>query len=177
VSALVDEIPEPVADEYFAAPAPSVAYLRPTVGALARGSRTASMCELTHARIHRFRDDVDWKLFDAPPPPDSMAALSLWVDPALDDEDLDGLVCEAIAIGLPVVASRTATNRRRSDDGRAAALCPKNDPNELAHAIVSLLFKDERSASLRAAACEIREKFRPARRREALLETYARVAR
>ena len=173
--ALFEEIPEPVADEYFAAIPPFTSSARPIVGTLRRGSRIASSCELVDARIRRFRDDVDWRLFDAPPPAESMASVDLWLDPATDEDDLDGLVCEAIALGLPVVASRTSANRRRTDDGRAAALCPKSDPNEMAHAIVTMLFKPERTARFRAASSEIRERFRSARRLEALLAAYAEV--
>jgi glycosyltransferase involved in cell wall biosynthesis len=147
------------------------------IGTLRRGSTIASHRDLTEARIRRFRDDVDWQLFEEPPPASRMASLSLWFDPADDEEDLDGLVCEAIVLGVPVVASRTAANRRRTDDGRAAALCPKGDPNEMAHAIVTMLFKPERTVPLRTAALEVRERFRPAKRRAALLSAYAEVTR
>lgn len=174
--ALFDEVPEPVGEEFFEAPAAIAPSARPTIGTLQRGSSIASRCDLTHARIRRFRDDVEWQLFDAPPSVSAMSALSLWVDPADDEDDLDGLVCEAIALGVPVVATRTAANRRRSDDGRAAALCPVKDPNEMAHAIVTMLFKPERSLPLRAAASEIRDRFRPERRRAALLAAYAEVS-
>ena len=175
--ALLDEIAEPVAEEFFNAPTTTAPSARPTIGSLQRGSAIASRRDLTQARIRRFRDDVEWQLFDAPPSASAMSALSLWVDPADDEDDLDGLVCEAIALGVPVVATRTAANRRRTDDGRAAALCPGKDPNEMAHAIVTMLFKPERSLPFRAAASEIRERFRPARRREALLAAYAEVSR
>lgn len=172
---LIDDVAEPVDDEFFAAASSTIRSERPTIGTLRRGSRTASSRELAAARIRRFRDDVEWLLFDTHPGPEAMAALSLWVDPTGDEEDLDGLVCEAIVLGVPVVATRTTANRRRTDDGRAAALCPTDDPNELAHAIVTMLFKPERSAPLCAVARTLRERFRPARRREALLAAYAEV--
>lgn len=174
---LLDEVPEPVAEEFFDRHRASELPERPVIGTLRRGSTIASRRDLAEARIRRFRDDVDWQLFEEPPPASRMASLSLWVDPADDEDDLDGLVCEAIVLGVPVVASRTAANRRRTDDGRAAALCPKGDANEMAHAIVTMLFKPERTMALRTAAMEVRERFRPAKRRAALLEAYAEVTR
>jgi glycosyltransferase involved in cell wall biosynthesis len=106
-----------------------------------------------------------------------MRTFDLWVDLADDENDLDGLVGEAIALGLPVVATRTAANLRRTADGKAAALCPKGDHNEMAHAIVTMLFKPERSAPILEAAAALREQFRPAKRREALRVAYAEVLR
>ncbi|MGK2856505.1 MAG: glycosyltransferase [Thermoanaerobaculia bacterium] len=174
---LFDEIPEPVAIEFLGPTGARPRIERPTIGALCRGAATATHCQLTDARIRRFRDDVAWKLFEAPPQANEMSSLSLWLDPTNDEDDLDGFVCEAIALGVPVVAARTAANRRRSDDGRAAALCPKKDPNEMAHAIVTTLFKPELAAPLLAAAAEIRDRFHPAHRRQALLAAYAEAAR
>lgn len=174
---LFDEIPEPVAMEFLGPTGERPPIERPTIGALRRGPATVARCQLTDARIRRFRDDIDWRLFEAPPQANEMSSLSLWLDPTDDEDDLDGLVCEAIALGVPVVAARTAANRLRSDDGRAAALCPKRDPNEMAHAIVTTLFKPERAAQLLAAAAEIRDRFHPARRRQALLAAYAEAAR
>jgi len=172
---LVELIAEPVADEYFVPRPPRAASPRPRIGSLRHSSRAASSRDLAEARIRRFRDDVDWLLFDSPPGAEEMASLDLWVDLAADESDLDGLVGEALALGLPLVATRTEANRRRTADGRAAALCPKGDPNEMAHAIVTMLFKPERATPLLTAAIELRERFRTERRREALRAVYAEV--
>jgi hypothetical protein len=170
---LAGRIVEPVANEYFAPRPPRVLPARPKVGSLRQSPRSEPARDLTVARIRRFRDDVDWYLFDAPPSAAEMGSLDLWVDLAYDENDLDGLVGEALALGLPLVATRTAANLKRTDDGRAAALCPKGDPNEMAHAIVTMLFKPERATPLLTAAVELRDRFRAERRREALLLAYA----
>jgi len=173
---LAAKIAEPVADEYFVSRPPRTAAARRKVGSLGHSQRAVSTRDLTDARIRRFRDDVDWYLFEVPPSAGEMAALDLWVDLASDESDLDGLVGEALALGLPLVATRTEANRRRTADGRAAALCPKGDPNEMAHAIVTMLFKPERATPLLTAAAELRERFRTESRREALRAVYAEVA-
>lgn len=175
--ALGSSIPEPVADEFFAPRAHREGGARPRVGSIRQSPRTATARDLVEARIRRFRDDVDWALFDAPPSAEEMARLDLWVDLADDDAELDGLVAEALVLGLPVVATRTPANRIRTGDGRAALLCPKGDPNELAHAVVTMLFKPERREPILAAASSLREQFRPAARHAALLRAYAEVTR
>ena len=174
---LLATVAEPGADEYFSTPEPADTPARPKIGALRQSSLTASICALVNARIQRFRDDVEWALYDTPPAPAEMASLNLWVDLSDDERELDGLVCEALVVGVPVVATRPSANRRRTADGRAPALCPKRDPNEIAHAIVTMLFKPERSAAILAAATELRERFRPANRRETLLDAYSEIVR
>ncbi|MBI2213323.1 MAG: glycosyltransferase [Acidobacteria bacterium] len=175
--ALIDEIAEPVGEEYFVPPRPRSTGANPRVGAYIQSARTASTRDLVDARIRRFRDDVRWSLFDTPPSVSQMRELDLWIDLAGDENELDGQLCEALALGLPVVAARTAANRLRTDDGRAAALCPQGDHNELAHAIVTMLFKPERAEPILAAATSRREMFRPERRREALAAAYREVCK
>lgn len=172
---LAERIAEPVADEYFAARPPRAASARRRVGSQRQSSRSESARDLADARIKRFRDDIDWFLFDTPPTADEMATLDLWVDLADEETDLDGMVGEALALGLPLVATRTAANRRRTADGRAAALCPSRDPNEMAHAIVTMLFKPERATPILTAAAGVRDQFRAEKRREALRLAYAEV--
>lgn len=172
---LIEEIAEPVADDYFAPPAPLANGRGRRVGSIRQSGRTASHRDLVEARIRRFRDDVQWELFDTSPSVAEMRTLDLWVDLADDENELDGLVGEALALGLPVVAARTAVNRRRTADGRAAALCPKGDHNEMAHAIVTMLFKPERAAPILEAAEGLRAQFRKDARRAALLRSYAEV--
>src|SRR5947209_7568809 len=60
--------------------------------------------EQTVPRLHRTRDDIEWLLLDDPPT--DFAPFDAWIDPAIDENDLDGFVAEAQVIGKIVVASR-----------------------------------------------------------------------
>jgi glycosyltransferase involved in cell wall biosynthesis len=100
------------------------------------------MIDLTLHRLHRFRDDIDWLVFDHAPTLDDLGTIDAWVDPAASEADFDGFVAEALAAGLAVVATRTSINLQRTEKGRTALLVP-SDPNELTHAILAALFKAE----------------------------------
>lgn len=166
-------ISEPVDDEFLHPPARrghDGEWIVGSVGPHRPGIRR--MLELTLTRIHRFREDVSWHLLDEAPVPEDLAAVDIWVDPAADDGDADGYTAEAMVAGLPVIASRTAVNRFRTDEGRAAVLVPPGDPNELTHAILTALFKPETIAGRLAAARELQPRFSPARRAEALAAVY-----
>jgi hypothetical protein len=177
-------LPEAVEDQYFAATEAdrNVIHFRAR-DHLAMGSYTGgrkeivSMVERTLARIHRFRDDVEWKLFETPPTPGEMASLDLWVDPSIDDGDLDGYTAEAMVCGTLVVASRTPQNQFRLAGGAAGFLVPVNDPNELTHAIAGALFKEELSAGRRERASELADRFRRRHRAQALLALYQKALR
>jgi hypothetical protein len=177
-------LPEAVEDHYFSDmdEARNVVHFRAR-DHLAMGSYTGnrkeivSMAERTLARIRRFRDDVEWKLFETPPTPGEIASLDLWVDPSIDDRDLDGFTAEATVCGTLVVASRTPQNQVRLAGGAAGFLVPVNDPNELAHAIAGALFKEELSAGRRERARELADRFRRRHRASALLALYQKVLR
>ena len=64
------------------------------------------------------------------------------VDPAVDDDDYDGFVAEAL-VGRIAASSRRArgSNMLRAVKGHIAFLVPSSDPNELAHGILAALFK------------------------------------
>jgi hypothetical protein len=162
-------IPEAVDEKYFA----SVEKLpgRPTVGTFAR-PQLRNIIEQTAARIQRYRDDVDWLLFDAAPSPDDLRGVDVWVDPAMTENDFDGFVAEAIVAGTAVIASRTAINVQRLEKGRTGVLVPPGDPNEWTHAILAALFKPEFRHSKTAAAQQTASKFRPRHRARALIELY-----
>jgi len=140
------------------------------------GSRTGirSICEQTYQRLERFRDDLEWELFDQPPELQDFLGVDVWVDPA-EEGDLDGMVLEALATLTPVVAARTSVNSVRLDGGRAGFLIPR-DPNELTHAIASTLFKPELSADKAAHAKGHRLRFTPEERRTDLLTLYRRIS-
>jgi hypothetical protein len=141
------------------------------VGSTSRGS-IRNMVEQTLARIHRFREDVVWRTFESPPTPAELRELDAWVDPAVDEEDFDGFVAEALVAGLPVVAARTAINTIRLERGRSGMLVPPRDPNELTHAILAVLFKPEVANSRQQAARQTRSRFRPRQRIRILTRLY-----
>jgi glycosyltransferase involved in cell wall biosynthesis len=162
-------IPEAVEEIYFAGePKESD---KPTVGTFAR-PQLRNIIEQTAARIQRYRDDVDWLLFDTAPSPDDLRSVDVWADPALSESDLDGFVAEAIVAGTAVIASRTAINVQRLEKGRTGVLVPPGDPNEWTHAILAALFKPEFRHSKRIAAQQTASKFRPRHRARALIELY-----
>jgi len=123
-------------------------------------------------RIGRSRDDIAWNLFDRIPTPDDLAGVDVWVDPAVNQNDHDGFVAEAIAAGKVVVASRIPINAHRLENGRTGFLVPCNDPNELTHAILSALFKPEVARSKIEAAKQTAGKFRPRQRLRVLERIY-----
>jgi len=142
-----------------------------TVGSFARpGLR--NMVEQTLARIHRFRDDVQLITFDHVPAPDDLTGVDAWADPAIDETDFDGFVAEALVLGLPVVASRTAINLTRLENGRTGFLVPPRDPNEMTHAILTALFKREAAEGRQFAARQTASKFRARQRIRVLTHMY-----
>jgi hypothetical protein len=162
-------IPEAVEEIYFAGEKRPAA--KPTVGTFAR-PQLRNIIEQTAARMQRYRDDVDWLLFDTAPSPDDLRGVDVWVDPAMNENDFDGFVAEAIVAGTAVIASRTAINVQRLEKGRTGVLVPPGDPNEWTHAILAALFKPELRHSKTVAAQQTASKFRPRHRARALIELY-----
>ncbi|MBK5258781.1 MAG: glycosyltransferase [Thermoanaerobaculia bacterium] len=128
--------------------------------------------EQTLARLHRFRDDIEWLTLDRAPAPEDLIGVDVWVDPATSVNDYDGFVAEAIVAGKPVVAARTPINTQRLEKGRTGFLVPVRDPNELAHAILSALFKPEVARPKIEAARQTAGKFRPRQRLRVLERLY-----
>jgi glycosyltransferase involved in cell wall biosynthesis len=126
----------------------------------------------TFVRLHRTRDDVEWRLFERPPAPEEMSTVAVWVDPALSDDDRDGFVAEALVAGNVVVAARTTINVQRLEKGRTGFLVPRDDANELAHAILTALFKPELGQAKTSAARQTISKFRQRQRLRALTQLY-----
>ncbi|MEA2328606.1 MAG: hypothetical protein QOE68_3565 [Thermoanaerobaculia bacterium] len=162
-------IPEAVEEKYFGSTTRETG--KPTVGTFAR-PQLRNIIEQTAARMQRYRDDVDWLLFDAAPSPDDLRGVDVWVDPAMTENDFDGFVAEAIVAGTVVIASRTAINVQRLEKGRTGVLVPPGDPNEWTHAILAALFKPEFRNSKTVAAQQTASKFRPRHRARALIELY-----
>jgi glycosyltransferase involved in cell wall biosynthesis len=91
-------------------------------------------------------------------------------------EGLSLSILEAMAAGLPVVATRVGGNPELLDQGRAGILTPARDPDALADAIIDLLTNREKASALGLAARErARRSFdiRPVARR--LEEIYERA--
>jgi glycosyltransferase involved in cell wall biosynthesis len=79
------------------------------------------------ANLLGHRDDV----------PDILAAADLFVFPSLY-EGLGGALIEAMALGLPIVASDLPAIREVVEDGRNAVLVPAGSPRALSDAITDL---------------------------------------
>ncbi len=141
------------------------------LGSFARQS-IKSIIQQTYARLHRTRDDIEWRVFERTPAPDDIGQVAVWVDPAVGDDDYDGMVAEALVRGNVVVASRTTINVQRLEKGRTGFLAPPNDPNELTHAILTALFKPELGQAKTSAARQTIAKFRPRQRLRALVPIY-----
>jgi len=164
-------IPEAVEEIYFGNRETKQPSNRATIGSYVRKT-TNNLIEQTAARIHRFRDDVDWLLFDTPPSPIDLQSVDVWADPAVNENDYDGFVAEAIAAGTAVIASRTAINTQRLEKGRTGVLVPPRDPNEWTHAILAVLFKQEFRHERVIASQQTASKFRPRHRARALTQLY-----
>lgn len=165
-------LPEAVEERWFEAGSLQPAAGRRLLVASFLRPAIKDLVHQTYARLHRIRDDIEWRLFERPPTPEEMSAIAVWVDPALGDDDRDGLVAEALVAGNVVVASRTCINVLRLEKGRTGFLVPPNDANELAHAILAALFKPELGQAKTSAARQTISKFRRRQRLRALTQLY-----
>jgi hypothetical protein len=176
------EMPEAVEDMWFqpvAAPPstpPRGQGEGRVIGTFVRGA-VRPLIEQTIHRLERTRDDVRWRLFESPPLPIDLTGVDIWLDPAVDEGDYDGFVAEALVAGLPVVAARTPINALRLEKGRTGVLVPPGDPNEITHAILSVLFKPEVASSKVAAARQTISKFRARQRLRVLGHLYETLAK
>jgi hypothetical protein len=162
-------LPEAVDDGYFGNRQQPTGDI--VIGSIDRPS-VRNNIEQAMARIHRFRDDINWHLFTAEPSPSDLAQLYVWIDPAVEEDDFDGFTAEALVAGLPVVASRTPINVQRCEQGRTGLLVPTRDPNELVHAILAALFKPEVANPKINAARQTASKFRIRQRLRLLAHIY-----
>jgi glycosyltransferase involved in cell wall biosynthesis len=112
------------------------------------------------------RDDV----------PNILAAADLFVFPSLY-EGLGGALIEAMALGLPIVASDLPAIREVVDDGLNAVLVPPGSPSELAAAITSVLADPARRLAMGRHGRRIfEERFTLERSATRMLELFERVA-
>jgi glycosyltransferase involved in cell wall biosynthesis len=104
--------------------------------------------------------------------PDLLAASDLFVFPS-HFEGLGGAVIEAMALGLPVVASDIPALREVVEGGRCGELVPAGSPDALARAIQALLESPERRAAYGARGRErFHERFEIGRSAERMVEMY-----
>ena len=141
------------------------------VGAIV-SERTRTHYEAVRSRITRFRDDVRWQTFSDLPSPRDLSEVAAWVDLGGDPLTEESGVPEALVAGRAVIAPRTELNRERLLEGDAGFLIPQADPNELAHVLLTALFKPEVAAQRIANAFAGRDRFRPAHRIEELESRY-----
>jgi sugar transferase (PEP-CTERM/EpsH1 system associated) len=105
-------------------------------------SRLAGQLGLeTRVEFRGHRDDV----------PQLLQALDLFVLPSLS-EGMSNTVLEAMAVGLPILASDVGGNRELIEPGRSGMLFPPGDVAALAEQLVLLLGSPELRAKLGAAA-------------------------
>jgi glycosyltransferase involved in cell wall biosynthesis len=107
---------------------------------------------------------------------DLLAASDLFVFPSLW-EGLGGALLEAMALGLPIVASDIEPVREVVEDGRCAELVPVRSPERLAFAISGLLGDGERAHRLGTQGREIfLQRFTLERSTERMVALMRRVA-
>ncbi len=85
-----------------------------------------------HVRLLGNRDDI----------PAVMSALDVFVLPSIA-EGISNTILEAMASGLPVVATRVGGNPELVEDGIGGALVPRQDPSALAAAIAAYVADPE----------------------------------
>lgn len=109
--------------------------------------------------------------------PEILAAADVFVFPSLW-EGLGGSLIEAMALGLPIVASDIEPVREVVEDGRCALLVPPREPDPLASAVVTLLNDRGRARGLGTQGREIFERrFTLDRSTERMIALCRRVAR
>ncbi len=165
-------VTEPVDPAYFEFVRTATLKDKLVVGSLHRTAADLDFCERAYARISRFREDIDWNVFETPPSVDELREIDLWADPAMGG-DPNGFVCEAMAAGIPVVAAETPLNTWRTEAGASGTLVKVNDPNLFVHALLELLFKPEIADPKIQAAKERAESFRAELRAADLLRLYS----
>jgi glycosyltransferase involved in cell wall biosynthesis len=86
----------------------------------------AGLGQRDHVRLLGNRDDI----------PTVMSALDVFVLPSIA-EGISNTILEAMATGLPVVATRVGGNPELVEEGVGGALVPRSDPGALAAAIAA----------------------------------------
>jgi glycosyltransferase involved in cell wall biosynthesis len=140
------------------------------------GRRGHVSSELDRLVSHRSRARIRWT-GHRDDVPDLLAAADLFVFPSVF-EGLGGAVIEAMALGLPIVASDLDAIREVVEEGRNAVLVPPASPEALADAMVMLLDDRRKAAEFGARSREIFvERFTADRSVPRMIELYRQVVR
>lgn len=91
--------------------------------------------------------DLAWLPGERADVPDVMRALDSFVLPSLA-EGISNTILEAMASGLPVLATRVGANGELVDDGVTGQLVPAGDAGALAEALVSLASRPAEAAAM-----------------------------
>lgn len=92
--------------------------------------------------------------------PQVMSVLDLFVSPSVGAEGLSGTLREALAMGLPAVATDVGGNREILKNNENGLLVPPSDPSAIAEAVLSLLSDRERALEMgRRARIEVEKNF------------------
>jgi glycosyltransferase involved in cell wall biosynthesis len=135
--------------------------LEPDLRALAESLGVAGQ-----VRFLGFRDDV----------PEITAALSVSVLPSVDCDASSTVIKEALACGVPVVATSVGGASEILRPGETGLLVPPRDPGRLAEAILSLLDDPERARSMgRLGSRDVAQRFTPERLASETLAVYRSV--
>lgn len=102
---------------------------------------------LAHAQARGVAEHIEWTGFTRDVGAE-LARIDLFVLPSLYGEGLPMVLIEALALGLPVVASANEGIPEVLADGRAGALVPPGDVPALSAAIAALMDEPERAAAL-----------------------------
>jgi sugar transferase (PEP-CTERM/EpsH1 system associated) len=103
--------------------------------------------------------DAAWLPGERADVPDVMRALDCFVLPSLA-EGISNTILEAMASGLPVVATAVGGNAELVDDGRTGRVVPNNDTEAMAAALLALWRDQGRTAAMGAAGrAEVEKRF------------------
>ena len=117
-------------------------------------------------RFLGFRDDV----------PEITAALSVSVLPSIDCDASSAVLKEALACGVPAVATSIGGAAEILEDGRTGLIVPPRDPARLASAVLSLLDDPERARDMgRRGSEDVADRFTPDRLAIETIDVYRRV--
>jgi glycosyltransferase involved in cell wall biosynthesis len=118
-------------------------------------------------RFLGFRDDI----------PEITAALNVSVLPSIDCDASSAVLKEALACGVPAVATSIGGATEILEDGVTGLIVPPRDPARLAAAILSLLDDPERARAMgRRGSRDVAARFTPDRLAEETLAVYEKVA-
>lgn len=126
----------------------------------------ASLGVAPAVRFLGFRDDV----------PEITAALDVSVLPSIDCDASSAVLKEALACGVPAVATTIGGAAEILEDGETGLIVPPRDPDRLARAVLSLLDDPARARAMgRLGSRRVAERFTPERLADETLAVYARA--